>query len=117
MYPKRLILVKRGEVRIAILPVVSIKWRARLIIEVGRGLVWWQVRCAIARSDRYRQEHGCTPDARGYAIRMALCGISGINDGEVAGIILSRPYLDLADFAACGASRPICEALSYGRSS
>ena len=52
------------------------------------------------------------PDARGYAIRMALCDIAGINEAEIKGIIRSRPYLDLADFVArAGVSRPISEAL------
>jgi error-prone DNA polymerase len=52
------------------------------------------------------------PDARGYAIRMALCDIAGINKAEIEGIIRSRPYLDLADFVArAGVSRPISEAL------
>lgn len=52
------------------------------------------------------------PDARGYAIRMALRDIAGINEAEIKGILRSRPYLDLADFVArSSASRPICEAL------
>jgi error-prone DNA polymerase len=52
------------------------------------------------------------PDARGYAIRMALRDIAGINAAEVEGILRSRPYLDLADFVArSSASRPVCEAL------
>ena len=43
---------------------------------------------------------------------MALRDIAGINDGEVDGILRSRPYLDLADFVArSSASRPVCEAL------
>jgi error-prone DNA polymerase len=52
------------------------------------------------------------PDARGYAIRMALSDIQGISEAELDSILSARPYSDLADFVArSGASRPICEAL------
>jgi len=52
------------------------------------------------------------PDARGFAIRMALSDIDGIDSKEVANIISGRPYLDLADFVyRSGASRPITESL------
>jgi error-prone DNA polymerase len=52
------------------------------------------------------------PDARGYAIRMALSDIQGISESEIDSILAARPYSDLADFVArSGASRPTCEAL------
>ncbi len=52
------------------------------------------------------------PDARGYAIRMALSDIQGISESELDSILAARPYSDLADFVArSGASRPMCEAL------
>ena len=111
MYPKRLILDEARQWGIAILPIDINKsdrdYRAERVdtdsdtrapylapdlISTGKSLV--------------------LPDARGYGIRMGLRDISGINSAEITGILLSRPYLDLADFVArSSASRPICEAL------
>ena len=52
------------------------------------------------------------PDARGFAIRMALSDIDGIDGKEIKSIISGRPYLDLADFVyRSGASRPTTESL------
>jgi error-prone DNA polymerase len=52
------------------------------------------------------------PDARGFAIRIALSDIDGIDSKEVKSIISGRPYLDLADFVyRSGASRPTTESL------
>ena len=52
------------------------------------------------------------PDARGFAIRIALSDIDGIDSKEVKSIISARPYLDLADFVyRSGASRPTTESL------
>ena len=52
------------------------------------------------------------PDARGFAIRMALSDIDGIDSKEVENIISGRPYLDLADFVyRSGASRPTTQSL------
>ena len=52
------------------------------------------------------------PDARGFAIRMALSDIDGIDSKEIRSIISGRPYLDLADFVyRSGASRPTTESL------
>ena len=52
------------------------------------------------------------PDARGFAIRMSLSDIDGIDSKEVMSIISGRPYLDLADFVyRSGASRPTTESL------
>jgi error-prone DNA polymerase len=52
------------------------------------------------------------PDARGYAIRVGISDIQGINEEEIEKIIAHRPYIDLPDFAhRSGASRPTTEAL------
>jgi len=52
------------------------------------------------------------PDARGFAIRIALSDIDGIDSKEVKSIISGQPYLDLADFVyRSGASRPTTESL------
>ena len=52
------------------------------------------------------------PDARGYAIRMALSDVNGISYEEIENIIAGRPYLDLADFVyRANVSFPTTEAL------
>ncbi len=52
------------------------------------------------------------PDARGYAIRMALSGIQGISGNEISTIIQGRPYIDLADFVVrSGSAYPTTESL------
>jgi hypothetical protein len=52
------------------------------------------------------------PDARGYAIRLALNDLNGISDSEVAEIIAGQPYEDLIDFLhRSNVSEPITERL------
>jgi len=111
MYPKRLILDEARQWGIAILPIdINKSARDYRVERVGLDN---DTRAPYLAPDLISTGKSLVlPDARGYAIRMALCDISGINDGDISGIILSRPYLDLADFVArSGASRPICEAL------
>jgi len=111
MYPKRLILDEARQWGIAIKP-----------IDVNKSDRDYRVERVDLGSDTHAPylapdlkstgKSLSLPDARGYAIRMALRDIAGINDGEVDGILRSRPYLDLADFVArSSASRPVCEAL------
>ena len=111
MYPKRLILDEARQWGIAILPIDVNKSDRDYRVE--RVDLDGSARAPYLAPDLLSTGKSLVlPDARGYAIRMALCDIAGINDRELAGIILSRPYLDLADFVArAGVSRPICEAL------
>jgi error-prone DNA polymerase len=109
MYPKRLILDDARQWGIEIAPIdinksernyraertdsdARIPYTAPNLISTGEPLI--------------------LPDARGFAIRIGLSDIQGINESEIEQIISARPYIDLADFVArSGASRPICEAL------
>ena len=111
MYPKRLILDEARQWGIAI-KAIDIN-KSERDYRVERVALDSDTRAPYLAPDLISTGKSLVlPDARGYAIRMALCDIAGINDGEVEGILLSRPYLDLADFVArSGASRPICEAL------
>ncbi len=111
MYPKRLILDEARQWGITILPIdVNTSDRDYRVELVG---VDGSARAPYLAPDLMSTGKSLVlPDARGYAIRMALRDIAGINSDEIEGIIESRPYLDLADFVArSGASRPICEAL------
>ena len=111
MYPKRLILDEARQWGIAILPMDINKsdrdYRVeRVDIDSGTRTPY------LAPDLISTGKSLVLPDARGYGIRMGLRDIAGINSTEIAGTLLSRPYLDLADFVArSGASRPICEAL------
>ena len=111
MYPKRLILDEARQWGIAIKPIdINKSERDYRVERVDLGS---ETRVPYLAPDLISTGKSLSlPDARGYAIRMALRDIAGINEAEVEGILRSRPYLDLADFVArSGASRPVCEAL------
>ena len=111
MYPKRLILDEARQWGIAIKPIDVNKSDRNYRVE--RVELDSDTRAPYLAPDLKSTGKSLSlPDARGYAIRMALRDIAGINDAEVEGILRSRPYLDLADFVArSSASRPVCEAL------
>jgi len=111
MYPKRLILDEARQWGIEIKGIDINKSDRDYVVE--RVAIDSDTRAPYLAPDlKHTGKSLSLPDARGYAIRMALRDIAGINDAEVEGILRSRPYLDLADFVArSGASRPICEAL------
>jgi error-prone DNA polymerase len=111
MYPKRLILDEARQWGIVIKPIDINKSEREYRVE--RVDIDSNTRAPYLAPDLISTGKNLVlPDARGYAIRMALRDIAGINTGEVEGILLSRPYLDLADFVArSSASRPVCEAL------
>jgi len=109
MYPKRLILDEARQWGITLAPIdVNLSeatYRVERTSKSGRAPY---VAPVVASSGAVLK----LPDARGFAIRMALCDISGIDNREVASIISGRPYLDLADFVyRSGASRPTTESL------
>ena len=111
MYPKRLILDEARQWGIEIKGIDINKSDRNYLVE--RVAIDGGTRAPYLAPDLLSTGKALSlPDARGYAIRMALRDIAGINDAEVEGILRSRPYLDLADFVArSSASRPICEAL------
>jgi len=111
MYPKRLILDEARQWGIAINSIDINKSERDYRIE--RVAVDSNTRAPYLAPDLKSTGKSLElPDARGYAIRIGLRDIAGINDAEIDGILLSRPYLDLADFVArSGVSRPIAEAL------
>ena len=112
MYPKRLILADAKQWGIKILPVDVNKSAATYTVELisldkNNGLTTYQAP-DLKSTGRKLQ----LPDARGFAIRVALSDIDGISEQEVSTIISARPYLDLSDFVRrSGASRPTAEAL------
>ena len=118
MYPKRLILADAKQWGIKILPVDVNHSLATFSVEVidefldssnqkNTGVIPYQAP-DLKSTGRKLQ----LPDARGFAIRIALSEIDGISEQEVSTIISARPYLDLTDFVhRSGASRPIAEAL------
>ncbi|GAA2117330.1 DNA polymerase III subunit alpha [Nocardioides bigeumensis] len=54
-----------------------------------------------------------SPDAEvGYAIRLALADVKGVNEGEIARVVAARPYHSLTDFwHRARVSRPTAERL------
>ena len=109
MYPKRVIIDDARQWGIKILP-----------IEINKSNKNYQIEFTNEPTrDPYQApnlistgEPLTLPDARGYAIRVGLSDLSGIDEGEVRTIIENKPYLDLADFVyRSGASRPTVENL------
>lgn len=104
MYPKRVIIDDARQWGIKILP-----------IEINRSNKNYQIEFTDQPArDPYEApnlistgEPLTLPDARGYAIRVGLSDLAGIDEGEVKTIIENKPYLDLADFVyRSGASKP-----------
>ena len=109
MYPKRVILDEARQWGIKLAPIdVNLSdatYRVEKTSEAGRAPY-------LAPDVASSGEPLELPDARGFAIRMALSDIDGIDSKEVENIISGRPYLDLADFVyRSGASRPTTESL------
>ena len=113
MYPKRLILDEARQWGIAIAP-----------IDINHSDRTFRVEKIKADSAHLLREPYLAPDlastgpslnlpdARGYAIRVALSEIQGISSGEIGTIIQARPYLDLADFVMrSGSAYPTTQAL------
>jgi error-prone DNA polymerase len=98
MYPKRLILDDARQWGIAIAP-----------IDINRSDRTYRWRRSLPQEDEVRAPYiapdlkstGSSlslPDARGYAIRIALSEIQGISDSETETILDARPYLDSSRF-------------------
>ena len=109
MYPKRVILDEARQWGIKLAPIdVNLSdatYRVEKTTDVSRSPY---LAPDVASSGKSLQ----LPDARGYAIRMALSDIDGADAKEVQSIISGRPYLDLADFVyRSGASRPTTQSL------
>jgi len=112
MYPKRLILDEARQWGIFIAP-----------IDINRSDRTYRVEKISPSDDGARVPYVAPdlistgsslslPDARGYAIRIALSEIQGISSGEIETILSARPYLDLADFVArSGSAYPTTQAL------
>lgn len=109
MYPKRLIIDDARQWGIKILPIEINKSHKNYRVEFTDE----EMRTPYKAPDLISTGESLTlPDARGYAIRVGLADLSGINESEVTGIIENKPYLDLADFIyRSGASRPTTENL------
>ena len=109
MYPKRVILDEARQWGIKLAPIdVNLSdatYRVEKTSDVARAPY---LAPNVASSGEVLE----LPDARGFAIRMSLSDIDGIDSKEVMSIISGRPYLDLADFVyRSGASRPTTESL------
>ena len=112
MYPKRLILDEARQWGIAIAPVDINRSDSTYRVEkdfLSKGDARTPY---IAPDIKSAGKALKLPDARGYAIRIALSDIQGISDREIETILQARPYLDLADFVRrSGSSLPTAEAL------
>jgi len=112
MYPKRLILDEARQWGILIAPIdINRSDRTYRVekVPVSAG----EARAPYIAPDLASTGGPLTlPDARGYAIRIALSEIQGISDTEIETILDARPYLDLADFVARSrSSYPTTQAL------
>ena len=109
MYPKRVILDEARQWGIKLAPIdVNLSGATYLVEKTSEIVRAPYLAPNVASSGQVLE----LPDARGYAIRMALADVDGIDSKEVSSIISGRPYLDLADFVyRSGASRPTTESL------
>ena len=109
MYPKRVILDEARQWGIKLAPIdVNLSGATYLVEKTSDMTRAPYLAPNVASSGQVLE----LPDARGYAIRMALADVDGIDSKEVSSIISGRPYLDLADFVyRSGASRPTTESL------
>lgn len=109
MYPKRLIVDEARQWGIALAPLdVNLSDRTHRVERTTQV-----TRAPYVAPDQLSTGKSLTlPDARGYAIRLALADVEGISEGEVDSIIAARPYADLADFVhRSGSSKPTTESL------
>ena len=95
MYPKRLIVDEARQWGIEIKPVDVNKSDRTYRVEIADEITRTPY---VAPNTKFTGKILTLPDARGYAIRMALSEINGISEQEIENIICSRPYVDLADF-------------------
>jgi len=109
MYPKRLIADEARQWGIVLAPMdINLSDRTHRVERTTD----------MTRAPYLAPDHASTgkslllPDARGYAIRLALADVDGISEHEIESIIAARPYADLADFVyRSGASQPTTESL------
>jgi error-prone DNA polymerase len=122
MYPKRLILDEARQWGIEIEPIdINLSDRTYRVEKIEANSLEPSKNLQNSKPLRspYRAPDGAStgpslhlPDARGYAIRMALSDIQGISDHEISTIIQGRPYLDLADFVMrSGSAYPTTQSL------
>ncbi len=113
MYPKRLILDEARQWGIAIAPIdINRSDRTYRVEKIGAGSTY-SVKSPYLAPDLISTGPPLSlPDARGYAIRMALSDIAGISSDEIETILRAQPYLDLGDFVMrSGAADPTTQAL------
>jgi error-prone DNA polymerase len=113
MYPKRLILDEARQWGIAISPIdINYSDRTFRVEKIDHNLAHTLKEPYLAPDLPSTGSSLNLPDARGYAIRVALSEIQGISSGEIETIIQARPYLDLADFVMrSGSAYPTTQAL------
>ena len=113
MYPKRLILDEARQWGIAIAPIdINYSDRTFRVEKIDKNSAHTLKEPYLAPDLPSTGSSLNLPDARGYAIRVALSEIQGISSGEIETIIQARPYLDLADFVMrSGSAYPTTQAL------
>jgi len=113
MYPKRLILDEARQWGIAIAPIdINYSDRTFRVEKIDKNSAHTLKEPYLAPDLPSTGSSLNLPDARGYAIRVALSEIQGISSGEIGTIIQARPYLDLADFVMrSGSAYPTTQAL------
>ena len=113
MYPKRLILDEARQWGIAIAPIdINYSDRTFRVEKIDQNSAHTLKEPYLAPDLLSTGSSLNLPDARGYAIRVALSEIQGISSGEIGTIIQARPYLDLADFVMrSGSAYPTTQAL------
>jgi len=113
MYPKRLILDEARQWGIAIAPIdINYSDRTFRVEKIDHNSAHTLKEPYLAPDLPSTGSSLNLPDARGYAIRVALSEIQGISSGEIETIIQARPYLDLADFVMrSGSAYPTTQAL------
>ena len=109
MYPKRVIIDDARQWGIEIAPLDVNKSEANYRVELTESKTRAPFKAENLKSTGSEL---VLPDARGYAIRVGLSALNGINEGEIKSIVENRPYIDLADFIyRSGAERPTVEGL------
>ena len=113
MYPKRLILDEARQWGIAIAPIdINYSDRTFRVEKIDQNSAHTLKEPYLAPDLLSTGSSLNLPDARGYAIRVALSEIQGISSSEIGTIIQARPYLDLADFVMrSGSAYPTTQAL------
>ncbi|MCW2543077.1 MAG: polymerase alpha subunit, partial [Frankiales bacterium] len=111
MYPKRLILDDARQLGIAILSLDVNASTADYAVEKV-GFLDEPPPSILGAPPRSKVTDLRLPDGRGHGIRIGLRDVRGINEAEIARIVVGRPYASLSDFwHRAGASRPVVERL------